>query len=139
MRWIFSYAGFALLAFGACGDDSVPYVPTGPTGTTTSAATTGGGAAATCTFTPGGPYGPFSDLCVGAQDDSSCLSCTRSMCCAEVEACGADGGGACSCLLACFLDNCDPVQCVVDCGGNPESQALIGCVTDNCLDLCSDV
>lgn len=135
-----AFAGL-VASSAACGDDAVPYIPTGPTGAgTTSAAATTSGGAAMCTFMVGDPVdGPFEDLCVEDPADTACLSCTRASCCPFVEACSQDGGGACSCLLTCFLDNCDPVQCLVDCGGNPESQALIGCVTDNCIDACSDV
>jgi hypothetical protein len=112
-------AGLALAA--ACGDDDTS-TPTTATGT--------GGAGAGCGFMLSGGYGGFGDVCMGEPGESECLSCTRSSCCMEAEACAPDT--TCSCLLECFLAGCDPIGCLQSCGQNDQVNALTKCAQENC-------
>ena len=64
--------------------------------------------------------------------DNACVTCVRANCCTEVTDCQTDEN--CSCLLQCFLDNCDPIECLQLCGQSDQVNALTQCATGNCTE-----
>lgn len=131
--WLGATLVAGLIAASACSGDE-----TTPTTATTGAGGSGGGD--TCGFMMSGGYGGFGDVCMDEASDGACVTCTRGNCCDELQACETDE--QCSCLMACFLEGCDPVGCLLTCtnDGNEqqtaETQALTQCATgcDACLE-----
>jgi hypothetical protein len=66
--------------------------------------------------------------------DDECVTCTKSSCCGEIEACNADP--ICVCMQGCVMGLPDIAPCTKECGQNTTFGPLTQCAATNCAADC---
>ncbi len=100
---------------------------------------TTGGAAVEETSASTGTSEPVGGICNPVDSDAPCTACTKTNCCAQLEACSSDP--SCGCYMTCVATTADVFGCGTECGVDLFAPGpvgnLVACSSGPCVGACT--
>lgn len=114
----------------------LPACVRGPAAADTDSASSSTGGSSTTTMETESDTTHSPGMCAPEPDDGACVTCIKSECCDQKQACEANDD--CACLQTCLLGGGSPLcpQCNANPAGVPEFGALLMCLGSNCDAQC---